>query len=218
MSGVKAKLKVVLQADETIVAESDDAALWQRILLAINGGAGRSDPLAGAPGAEAGDSDAAKVHKADENFGGESQELQRFAKWLGIAPSILQGACAPAKVSPYLTLDMHCWNAMKEQTPSRGIGSMSPMAIAGTLMALWMQSAKLGNATQAEGQKILATIGTRDSNPVRSIQSSDWLQGRAGGVIVINPARSKRAVAIARAFCSQDWRSDLAWKGIAPNE
>ena len=210
MSGVKAKLKVVLQADETVVAESEDPALWQRVLLAINGNPGAL-PGTAASG-DAGDQ-RQQQQAADEGFGGESQEVQKFAKMLGVAASVVEGACAPAKTSPFLTLDMHCWNAMKEQTPGRGIGSMSPMGVAGTLLAFWMQASKLGAATQAEGQKVLGTISIRDTNPVRSIQSSEWLQGRAGGVIVLNPARVKRAVAIAKAFCSKDWRSDLTWKG-----
>ena len=212
MSGVKAKLKVVLQADETIVAESEDPALWQRVLLAINGSSAALMSTAGGGGA--GDTiEQRQKLAADDAFGGESQDVQKFARALGIAASVVEGACAPAKASPFLTLDMHCWDAMKEQTPGRGIGATTPMGVAGTLLALWMQSAKLGTATQAEVQKVLGTISIRDNNPMRSIQSSEWLQGRPGGVIVLNPARAKRAVAIAKAFCTKDWRSDHTWKG-----
>jgi hypothetical protein len=209
MSGVKAKLKVVLQADDTVVAESEDPALWQRVLLAING-----NPAAMPSTTSIGSATSQSQQlPADEGFGGESEEVKKLAKMLGVTANVVEGACAPSKSSPFLTLDMHCWDAMKEQTPTRGIGSLSPMAVAATLLALWMQASKLGTATQAEVQKILGTINIRDANPARSIQSSEWLQGRAGGVVVLNPARAKRAVAIAKAFCSKDWRSDLTWKG-----
>jgi hypothetical protein len=215
MSGVKAKLKVVLQADETIVAESEDPALWQRVLLAINGSSVASFAGTGAVGASAAAAEAIEQQHPlaiDDTIGGESQEVQKFARALGIAASVVEGACAPAKKSPFLTLDMHCWDAMKEQTPGRGSGGTTPMGVAGTLLALWMQSAKLGTATQAEVQKVLGTISIRDNNPMRSIKASEWLQARPGGVIVLNPARAKRAFAIAKAFCTKDWRSDHTWK------
>lgn len=214
MSGVKAKLRVVLQADETVVAESDDAGLWQRVLLAINKGAGGGSSLLEDEGQLRLPAQATDPQRSGNLPSlGDDDDVARFAKAVGINVAIMEGACAPSKTSPYLTLDMHCWNAMKEQTPPRGPGSISPIAVAATLLALWMKTAKLGTATQAEAQKVLGTINLRDSNAARSIQAAEWLQGRAGGVIVLNPARAKRAVAVARAFCSQDWKSDLTWKG-----
>jgi hypothetical protein len=206
MSGVKAKLKIVLQADETIVAESEDPALWQRVLLAING-----DP-ARLPGGSV-NADREQEQQAEEVLGEEAQDVQKLANMLGVSASVVEGACAPAKISPFLSLDMHCWNAMKEQTPAKGVGSMTSIGVAGTLLALWCQSAKLGSAKQVEVHKILRTVNVQDKNPTRSIQSSDWLQSRTGGVILVNPARLTRAIAIAKAFCSKDWRSDLTWKG-----
>lgn len=209
MSGVKAKLKVVLQADEAVVAESEDAGLWQRVLLAINKGSDEDSLVQVAPRER---QDNPPREEADF-LSANASEVARFARLVGVSVDDIQGACAPSKTSPYLTIDMHCWETMKEQTPARGIGSISPMAVAATLLALWMQAAKLGAATQGEAQKVLATINLRDANAGRSIQASEWLQGRAGGVIVLNPARAKRALAIAKAFCTQDWRSDLTWKG-----
>jgi len=111
----------------------------------------------------------------------------------------------PASSSPYLTLDMHCWDSFKNQTPAKGPGSLSPMSVSATLLALWMHSSKIGNATQAEAQRVLETINLRDANAARSIQKSEWLQARPGGVVVVNPARIKRAIAIAKSFCTQDW-------------
>jgi hypothetical protein len=211
MSGVKAKLKVVLQADDTVVAESEDAGLWQRILLAINKGDGILDVAAqvNTPAAPASDNNRQQSNPAP--YGDD--EMSKLARAIGTSTDNIQGACAPSKEAPYLTLDMHCWNTMKEQTPARGPGSVAPLAVAATLLALWKQAAKLTPPTQAECQKVLATINLRDTNAGRSVQASDWLQSRAGGVIVLNPARHKRAVSIAKAFCSQDWRSDQTWRG-----
>lgn len=214
MTGVKATLKVILQANDTIVAESEDPALWQEVLLAINKVGDETNLSSldtkgeGAQRGTVGESHSTELHR-----GHGGADVGQFARLLGIDAASVQGACSPSRVSPYLTLDMHCWNAMKDQTPPRGPGSLSPIAISATLLALWMQTAKLGNATQAEAQKVLGTINLRDANAARSIQGAEWLQARSGGVIVVNPARIKRAVAIAKAFCSQDWKTDLSWKG-----
>ena len=35
---MKAKLTVTLKADEVVVAEAEDPVLWQKVLLAIQGG------------------------------------------------------------------------------------------------------------------------------------------------------------------------------------
>lgn len=215
MTGVKAKLKVVLQADETVVAESGDAGLWQRVLMAINKGAddpGALDHVLPIGSVEKKTTVSHLSQGGSPDAGGD-EAVARFAKLLGLDVATVVGACAPAQTSPYLTLDMHCWNSLKDQTPPRGPGSVSPLAIAATLLALWMQAAKLGNVSQGEAQKVLSTINLRDANPTRSIRGADWLQARSGGVIVVNPARIKRAIALARAFCAQDWRSDTGWKG-----
>jgi hypothetical protein len=217
MSGVKAKLKVVLQADDTVVAESDDPALWQRVLVAIN--SGDIDGLVQAPakadGSRQGEVSNQRVSQLGTLPEGVDEAVARFAKSIGVSIEQVLGACSPSRESPYLTLDMHCWNTFKDETPPRGPGSIGPMALAATLLALWAQVSKFGSATQAEAQKVLGTINLRDPNASRAIAGTEWLQVRPGGVVVVNPARIRRASALARAFCQQDWRTDLTWKGSA---
>lgn len=221
VSGVKATLKVVLQANDTIVAESEDATLWQRVLIAINSGDAKAlDPPtkpAERAGTDQGGGDAAdKRPEGDgESRGGADEAVIKFARSIGVSPEQVIGACYPSKTAPFLSLDMHCWNTLKDQTPASGRGSLSPMAVAATLLSLWKQAAKLGNATQAEAQKVLETINLNDKNPTRSVAGAEWLKALGGGFVVVNPARIKRAIAIARAFCQQDWKSDMTWKGGA---
>lgn len=222
MTGIKATLKIVLQANDTVVAESDSSELWQRVLIAINSSDPRKFEAEGSAdrnseGNEMISCDGSSKDKASSDTATADALVIRFAKSLGVTPEQVEGACSPSKEAPYLTLDMHCWNSFKDQTPARGRGSLSPLVIAATLLSLWKQEARLGNATQAEAQKVLETINLNDKNPTRAIQSADWLQGRPGGVVVINPARIKRAVSIGRAFCKEDWHGDTSWKG-APSE
>jgi hypothetical protein len=217
MENIKASLKVVLQANETIVAESSDAALWQRVFAAItsleqgttvtqaafsNTASKASNLLSPLPD----DSISDTVNTSDEF-------IRKFALALGLDTSTVIGACSPSTEPPYLTLDRHCWSTLKEKTPQRGGGSLSPMAMAATLLAIWAHHAKLGQIKQGDGQQVLATIDIRDNNALRSIKSADWLQSRSGGVIVINPAKMKKAVAVAKAFCSQEWSINPVFPG-----
>jgi hypothetical protein len=194
---IKAKLKVVLQAGETVVAEVEDSLLWQRVLDAINKGGGEhfeADPLVQQAGGGNG------KPKPPVN-----DAIDKFAQLIGITREQAIGACSPTTDSPYMHLDSRYWEAMKNQTPERGPSAYSPMAVAATLLALWFQCAELGNATQAQAQAVLATIHIRDRNASRGIQRSTWLQPRSGGVVVLNPAQASRAIAIAKAWCTQDW-------------
>ena len=94
---------------------------------------------------------------------------------------------------------------MKKRTPSRGPGSISATALAGTLLCLWFQEASIGNPTQAQALEALKTIGVQDKNPSRGIKQAKWLQGRSGGVIVLNPAQISKAFSLAKSFCLKQW-------------
>ena len=209
MSSVKAILSVILKANEVVVAEVEDATLWQNVLTAINSGISHLDPppdqtktdpntLAGNPRA---------------GFGGlnaDSGPLGQLAQQLGLDTAFVQGACSPTTEAPYLHLDSHYWEEMKKQVPQRGPLSIAPIIAPATLIALWFGKANLGIATQAQAKAVLATINLEDPNASRSIQNTSWLQSRAGGQIVLNPAEISKAVKLAKCFCSKDWS---AWKG-----
>lgn len=192
---IKARLRIVLQADETVVAESDDAALWQKVLVAINSG-----------GADfAGPRTAEIVSSTAPMSADSSDPLGRFATELGLSREEVQGACSPSLEAPYMHLDIHCWEAMKKQTPERGPTAYSSMAVSATLLALWFRASGLGSPTQAQAQVVLGTIGIKDQNPARGVERSEWLQSRAGGTIVLNPAKVSQAIALAKSFCSKNW-------------
>lgn len=203
---IKAKLRVVLQADDTVVAESDDASLWQKILLAINSGnlaslgsgtqngSDTKNPIE--PGAGSNATDRGSTVK---------DGIKKMAAEIGVSPEEVEGALGPQEEEPYLTLDHHCWEAMKDQTPERGPTAYSLIAIAGTLLALWFKAIGKGNPTQAQAQAVLAQLNLRDQNPGRGLERSDWLHARAGGAIVLNPAKISKATGIAGSFCSKKW-------------
>lgn len=211
MSSVKAALKVVLYADEVVVAESNDAQLWQRVLGVINGNPaaiGATQSLGGASGQDADDGvpdgDAVRVPK------GAKGPLQKFASDLGISVEQAQAACDPQDAEPFMILDHEAWEAFKEQLGDRGPFAVSPVAAAGTLLALWFKSSGGSvNATQAQAQAVLRSINLRDSNPARGLKRTEWLQTRAGGQIILNPAKITKAKQFAKSFCSHDWK---AWK------
>lgn len=197
---LKAKLKIVLQADDTVVAESDDAALWQQVLIAINTGAGAIET-----GQK---SNPASTGSAPVNLGNRSEgsdAIGKFAAELGLSRDEVIGACDPTSEPPYMHLDTHHWEAMKRNTPQRGPNAYSPIVVAASLLGVWFRHTGSGNPTVTMAQAVLSRIGTRDNNPGRSIENSEFLQARSGGVIVLNPAKVDRAIAIAKSFCSKKW-------------
>ena len=207
MSQMKAKLAVVLKADEVVVAESHDALLWQRVLRAINSGLSEfSEGKARQGGDELNDQNDEQESSDPRDT---SSPIGKFAKQLGLSVSAVKGACDPSTAEPYLQLDMHNWSAVKTQLPPRGTSALNPIVVASTLLGLWFRAAGLGNPTQAQAQRVLATISVQDKNPSRGVKAAPWLQPRAGGQVVINAAQVERAILLAKCFCAKDWKP---WK------
>ena len=133
-----------------------------------------------------------------------------LALQLGLDPALITGAIAPSATKPFLHLDQHCWEAIKKNTPTAGPGSVSPSAMAATLLVLWWEHVfpttkpKLTNVAD-----VLATISLTDRNAGRAIKNCEWLQYRDGHVLP-NPAERSKAVAVAKAFCSKQEVAKLA--------
>jgi hypothetical protein len=206
MTSVKATLTVVLKANDLVVAEVEDAVLWQRILTAIHNGNSdlQTERLQKGP-------DNAKVGQGKDQIDQApgSSPVDQLASQLGISRALVEGGCSPTTEQPYVVLNAHCWEDMKKQLPERGTLAIAPIVAAATILALWFQKAALGTPTQAQAQAVLATINLRDPNASRSIRNAGWLQPRAGGQFVLNPAEISKSVMLAKCFCSKDWKT---WK------
>jgi len=205
---LKARLSVVLKANEVIVAEVEDAQLWQRVLSLID--TGKSDTIAGRAAHEAEvrsvpSDEARPAFRAGASGNQDADAINGLAQQLGLAPEVVAGALSPSTEAPYLHLDLHCWEALRSQLPARGRGAVAPVALAATLLALWFRHAGIGNPTQSEALSVLGTIGLRDQNASRGLKASSWLQSRGGGKIVLNPAEISKATKIAKSFCSKQW-------------
>ena len=213
---VKVPLRIVLHAGNVVVAESDDGALWQRVLAAITeqpetrididvrapDDASSADvPAPALPAGEPADDGATPAPVDDP--------VARFAADLGVSREAVVRACAPATEPPYLHLDRHAWEEMRRSTPPRGPGSVAKAALAAALLVVWFRSAHLGSPTMKMVHKVLRTLGIRDKNAVRVIHDAPWAQLR-DGAIVLNLASASRAVALARAFCTQRWTGHRA--------
>jgi len=199
-------LKVVLTANDTVVAEADDPVLWQKVLTAINTPAAATFlPPAPAVAKTTPQGSSAFQNDAADN-GSASEDLSKFAQALGLPPVVLEGACAPPKEPPCMHLDADCWEEMKRQLPSRGPNAIGPGVVAATLLACWFRAARLGNVKVAQVLKVLGNLGVRDQNAHRSIERCEWLQTRDGGVIVLNPAEITKATDVTRKFCSKNWK------------
>ena len=182
----KATLKIILKADETIVAESEDSKLWQDILAAINI---KGTLITENPGS---------LPNRDNNK--DKDPIQLFANEIGVEKKVLIGACSPSFDKPFIHLDKHYWEAVKKGLPERGKKAISDVAIAGTMLVLWKEKAKLGDTLQIEIAKVLGTIGATPNNPKRSIENCEWLQLR-GEKVTINPSQTSKAINIVKAYC-----------------
>ena len=209
MTSVKAALSVILKANEVVVAEVEDAILWQQILTAIQSGKSNlqevpnPENLSNRP-----PSDNADQIKSGNVSRPGSSPLDSLAAQLGIDRALVEGACSPTADPPYMHLNAHCWEEMKKQLPGRGKTAIAPIVAAVTMLLLWFQKAELGNPTQSNAQAVLATISLSDPNASRSIGNADWLQLRPGQV-VLNPAEISKAVKLMKCFCMKDW---TIWK------
>jgi len=190
----RAKLRIVLKANETFVAESTDPILWQKVLAAINT-----------------QSEASKNENLEDISQNDKYDLSpakgpvnQMAKEIGVSADVLKGACDPLDTKPFIHLDKHHWEAMKKATPSRGPKAISHIALAATLLILWKEKAKLGDSTIKDSQEVLATVSLSERHPNRSLDNCEWLQLR-GKSIVINPAQTSKAIAAAKAYCTKEW-------------
>jgi hypothetical protein len=126
------------------------------------------------------------------------------ARRLGSTVDVIKGSLSPSKEPPYLDLNSHNWEAFKKNFPKRGPGAVSPIGLAGTALALWIREAKLDvSVTQTLAAAVLDTIDIKDPNPSRGIKNTKWLQARAGGAIIVNPAEISKAQVIVGAYCSK---------------
>lgn len=194
---VKAKLKIILKANETVVAESADPQLWQSVLVAINNTTSNAANLLTKGGGNLTQNDDAGVGSLLED---DKDVVSLFAKELEIHKEDLTGACGPTNEAPFIHLDGHYWEALKKQTPERGPKAIAPVSLAATLLVLWKKKVGLEAPTLKEAIAVLATINFAPKNTARAIKNCEWLQMR-GKNIVLNPAQTSKALKIAKAYC-----------------
>ncbi len=195
----KANLRLILQADDKVVAESDDPRLWQLVLARLYG-----KPT------EQGDQpcrdDVGNVSDApaDSPPALSAQPTAAFARLIAVSPEEVAGAFRPRIELPFLTLDPHSWEAYRRQMPPRGPHAVGPAAIAGTLLALWGKAANLPDFSISDVVAVLRASGARDNFPRRTVKNCKWLQVD-GAKVLVNPARISHAKCVAKAFCKSDW-------------
>ena len=188
---IKARLILVLKANDVVVAESEDPAIWQAAFDAIQTG----DVEAAFP---------ASAVKAQDDVewvpNEERAAIQAFADELGVEVSDVLSACHPRAIAPYIFINRPHWEAFKRQTPERGRNAVSNAVLAMTLLLLWVEKLNIDRVSLREGMTVLRAIQARDEHASRALENCPWLQ-RSSGRVVINPERFSQAIAVARAFC-----------------
>lgn len=198
---IKARLKLTLMADDVVVAECEDAQIWQAAFRAIQG-EGLEDLLPQDQTA-----DTSNVSWVPEE---ERAAILSLSEELAIEPQDLLSACHPRMIAPYIFLNKRYWEAFKRQTAERGRTAVSNAVLAMTLLLLWGEKIHLERVTVRDGMAVLRSISARDDHASRAVENCPWLQ-KTSGRVVLNPEKISRAIAVARAFCLQtvpDWSDE----------
>jgi hypothetical protein len=213
---VKATLRLVLQANDVVVAESTDPALWSQTLASITGGekqalqapvpASALAPAAPASAPETPDVVASQPRAAEPvaataGVDWSSVALEAFATELQLPPEVVKAACDPTTTPPYLHLDVHAWETFKRNTGARGSHAVPQIVLGSALLLLWFRQSGQLTVTVDQAQAVLKTIGLRDKNVGRGLKNCNWLQVR-DDTIRLNPTKFSTALALARAYCS----------------
>lgn len=186
---LKANLRIRLLADGVLVGETDDPGLWQTVLAKIT--VAERD-------ATGGPADPPRI--PDES---EDAPVFCLANELTLSVTTVQAALAPSKEAPFLHLDSRTWEAFKKNFPSRGSGSVSPIALALTALACWFRCLDADPPTIAQAHAVIGTIHVTDKNARRSVRNCNWLQQRGNNVIV-NPAEITQAISVLQAYCTKE--------------
>jgi len=119
MTSVKAAPAVSLKANDVIVAEVNDARFWQRVFTAISDGGLELEPEVGAKDSNA--AEGSDSERVDRGFTrADAQPLKLLAQEIGGEQALVEGACAPRHVPPYMHLDSIAGRKCDGNSPDRG--------------------------------------------------------------------------------------------------
>ena len=147
----EASLKIIREADDVTVAESEDVELWQYVLSQLSSEGTptkvreRSTETKAVNGKRGEDPSRFSEEQRTESELGEA--ITKSSAKLGVDEDILKGACDPRLEPPYIHLDKHHWWEMKEELPSRGRNAIPSIIIAPSILAAWLEEAYGGGGT-----------------------------------------------------------------------
>jgi hypothetical protein len=194
----KPELIVKLFAGDTLVDQSTDVGLWQRVLSEIREVTPPGRPLASRDPAGSTNEKEASAEAATRRA--SNDPLSAFAKDLGISVDDVVGGLEPQTKAPFISLDGRSWEALKKNTPARGPGGVPAAVLAATALALWQKHARTEDVTLDHVRATLGTIELEDKNLSRSIDNCDWLQMK-GNRVVVHPTQMSGGVRLLVAYC-----------------
>lgn len=190
----KPALIVRLLAGNVVIDESNDAALWQRVLSEIRG-------LPAPTGSKDRDFEERKRFPIDD--GNIDPAVRSYARELELEVGDVEGGLTPRAEPPFITLDSRSWETLKRNTPKKGPGGVSPAVLAATALALWARHAKAFEVTTQTVRGTLGTIHLDDPNTPRAISNCHWLQVK-GGKIVPHPSQISAGIRMLKAYCRRE--------------
>lgn len=201
-----AKLKIILKADETIVAEIENPVLWQKILSIVSAPEKENEASA-EQGLEVPKPKESKAFEDLGQGGDGSDPISSLAVKAQISIAELKAALSPTTKEPYMHIDKRSWAAAKKDTPQRGPGSINSTSLFSTCLCLWFEEAKLGTVKQATVLDMMKKSGISDPNASRNLATAKWVQSRGKEGIFLNPVEIEESYKLFRMFCKKDWKT-----------
>lgn len=190
----KPDLIVKLFAGDTLVDQSTDVGLWQRVLSEI-----RNIPPP-QPDDAKGDKGNQGEREREKPKGGGTDALSKFAADLEITTDDVRGGLDPQTEVPFISLDGRSWEALKKNTPPRGPHAVTASVLAATALVLWQKRSGIADITLDMVRATLSTIELEDKNLNRSLDNCDWLQVK-GSRVVLHPSNLSSGVRVLKAYC-----------------
>jgi len=192
---IHGKMRVVLEVDGNKIAESEDLGVCAGVLRLI--GAENDGTLDTHLQLLIGGTGARPLSQEPVGVGTEG-----LAKEIGVPAGQLIGALDPSEEPPYLHVNKRYWEGLVSGMPRRGRGAVAPLTLILTILGVWKDFAKLGNATFDEGLAVLRGLGLDDKNKNRAVANCAWLINR-GGEVALNPGMMSTALEVVRALCEK---------------
>lgn len=196
----KAKLTIKLYADDKLIAEIENAALWNRILSYDV-----DEPITLTQ-----QGDTAGYMQVSENASADESELvgvvsiekslsAKIASDAGVSEDQVEGALSPECEDPFITIEHKNWSLYKKSLPAKGPKAYPDVVIAATLILICLRSTGTKEVSKKTVSRVVNEMGGNIKNAHRSYVNCEWIKVDSEK-LKLNPSKFNEALDVFVAF------------------